>query len=74
MHFGGVAVHGPGRRRAIHDNGWEHLESIAKLVATLGSELFIQRRNCPIKARRTVHTFNDEMAKSKKTLIDAQGT
>ena len=30
----------------------EHLESIAKLVATLGSELFIQRRNCPIKARR----------------------
>lgn len=24
--------------------------------------------------RETVHTFNDEMAKSKKTLIDAQGT
>ena len=24
--------------------------------------------------RETVHNFNDEMAKSKKTLIDAQGT
>ena len=59
----------PDQEEHVTDNEVEEIDEIP-----VEQKIVEKEEISPIEAlfRSTVHTFNDEMAKSKKTLIDAQ--